>query len=408
MPDSAIHASGRTAADPAYRTALLDWLACACAGADQRAALAVAASAEGVLGDVAFAGAAGHVLDFDDTFSDGVAHVSAACAPAALALAAHLGLSIGTALDAYADGFEAMAALAEASHPALYNGGWHPTAVCGSVGAAVVASQLLELSAAERDNALALAALRAAGMRGAFGSDGKAIQVGLAAAAGVQAAMLAQAGACIDRRAIDGPLGFEAVFGATWPELDRRPRAATRAIDRNWIKPYPSCLGTHAAIAAAELSRERGFRFGEEPVEVMVDPVARQAAHLDLVDDGLSAKFSIQYCVAHTLSHGPPRVSDFETIDPPVKERSSGVTVTVDESLPRFAAAFKSAGRELARVSAPPGAPENPMSAAQLAAKIADLAGERLDGVLDDLDAPATAAIEAAALSPSLRAVRHP
>ena len=104
-----------------YAVAFTDWLACACGGADERAARAVRASGTDLLADVAFAGTAGHVLDFDDTLSDGIAHVSATCAPAALVLAAELGLSLKAALDAYASGFEAMAAVAAASHPALYD-----------------------------------------------------------------------------------------------------------------------------------------------------------------------------------------------------------------------------------------------------------------------------------------------
>src|SRR5437763_4344723 len=175
-------------ADSAYRAAFTDWLACACAGADERAAGAVRASGADLIADVAFAATARHVHDFDDTFSEGVAHVSAASAPAALVLAAQLGHSLGAALAAYAEGYEAMAAVAAASHPALYDAGWHPTTVCGPIGAAVAASRLLRLTEPERDNAIAVALLRAGGTRGAFGSDGKAIQVGLAAAAGVQGA----------------------------------------------------------------------------------------------------------------------------------------------------------------------------------------------------------------------------
>ena len=215
----------------AYAVAFTDWLACACAGADQRAARAVRASGDDLLTDVAFAATAGHVLDFDDTFADGIAHVSAACAPAALVLAARLELTLGAALDAYAAGFEAMAAVAAASHPALYDAGWHPTAVCGPVGAAVAAARLLGLSAAQRETAVAVALLRAGGTRGAFGSDGKAIQVGLAAAAGVQGALLAREGASVDPRAIHGPLGFEQVLGAAWPPagVDSASSAAANA-----------------------------------------------------------------------------------------------------------------------------------------------------------------------------------
>jgi 2-methylcitrate dehydratase PrpD len=396
--------------ESAYGVAFTDWLACACAGADQRAARAMRAGGDDLLTDVAFAATAGHVLDFDDTFADGVAHVSAACAPAALALAANLGLSTGAALDAYADGYEAMAAVAAASHPALYDAGWHPTAVCGPIGAAAVAARLLGLTEPQREHAVALSLLRAGGTRGVFGSDGKAIQVGLAAAAGVQAALLARAGASVDPRAIHGPLGFRAVLGAGWPQErgDGSPGANRgRAIDRNWIKLHPSCLGTHSPIDAADRAREQGVRLDGTPLRVVVHPLARQAAHLDAVADGLSAKFSIPYCVAHTVIHGPPGVRDFAAIDPAVSERSRLVTVDVDRGLPEFGAALASSGQELARVDAPRGAPGRPLSASELGAKVRDLCGERLDGVLADLERPAAFVLDAAGLGRGATGLRE-
>src|SRR3954452_7175109 len=122
-----------------YRTALLDWLACARAGRSEPAARAARA-----LGDeVVLAGTAGHVLDFDDTYAPGLAHLSAPTAPAALVVGASAGASVGEVLEAYAAGFEVMGALSAANHPGLRERGWHPTAVCGSVGAAVAAPPLL-------------------------------------------------------------------------------------------------------------------------------------------------------------------------------------------------------------------------------------------------------------------------
>jgi 2-methylcitrate dehydratase PrpD len=53
-------------------------------------------------------------LDYDDTLPDGVAHVSAPCAPAALMVADELGLSLAAMLEAFAEGWEAMAAVAAA------------------------------------------------------------------------------------------------------------------------------------------------------------------------------------------------------------------------------------------------------------------------------------------------------
>jgi 2-methylcitrate dehydratase PrpD len=381
-------------AAPAYAVAFTDWLACACAGADERAAQAVRATGDHLITRVAFAGTAGHVLDYDDTFADGVAHVSAACAPAALMTAAHLGSTIGSALASYAEGYEAMAAVAAASHPALYDAGWHPTAVLAPIGAVVAASALLGLNEAQRHNAVALAVLRAGGTRGAFGSDGKAIQVGLAAAAGVQAALLAREGATVDPRAIDGPIGFEAVIGATWAT----PEPGAPAIDRNWIKLHPSCLGTHSPIEAASQLRDREEELDPEPLRVIVDPVSRQAAHLDRAEDGLSAKFSIPYCVAFTLIHGPPGVRDFAAVEPAAAERAGRIAIEVDDTLPEFSAVLVTGGRRLALVEAPKGSPRRPATREELEHKLSDLAGERLDGVLVDDDAPAATLLHAAGL----------
>jgi hypothetical protein len=63
--------------------------------------------------------------------------------------------------------------------------------------------------------------------------------------------------------------------------------------------------------------------------------------------------------------------------------------------LPEFGTVLVADGAELARVAGPGGSPARPASPSDLAAKVADLAGTRLDGVLDDLDAPATRALVA-------------
>ena len=235
----------------AYRMAFTDWLACAAAGAGERAARAVRAGGEDLAADVVFAATAGHVLDFDDTLPEGVAHVSAAAAPAALVVAADRGRSLSDALDAYALGYEAMAAVAAAGHPALYDAGWHPTAVCGPAGAAVAAATLLRLSPAQGDTALAIAMLRAGGTRGAFGSDGKAIQVGQAAAAGVQSALLARAGAIVDDRSPARPR-ISTSSTTAWPPSSRFPTASPSPCcgARRGARPSPRSTPRCASVRA--------------------------------------------------------------------------------------------------------------------------------------------------------------
>src|SRR5690242_6270560 len=156
-------------------------MACAAGGLGERAARA-ARGGDDAPARAFWLGTAGHVLDFDDTWMPGVAHLSAPTAPAALAVAAERGSSMGELLAAYAAGFEAMAALAGAGHPELCDRGYHPTAVCGALGAAVAAAELLGLEGEAREAAERLALLQAGGLRAAFGSDGKALQVGMASA----------------------------------------------------------------------------------------------------------------------------------------------------------------------------------------------------------------------------------
>src|SRR3954467_3312130 len=220
-----------------YRAAFADWLACASRGFSEPAARAASAAGDAVVA----LGTAGHVLDFDDTFLPGIAHLSAPVAPAALALGAHEGATVGDVLAASAAGFEARGALAAAGHPALYDRGWHPTAVCGAVGAAVAPARPL---GAVTEAAGAPASLPPGGLRAAFGSDGKSIQVGLAAATGVAAARLAKAGATVPADRVAA--AWEEAYGGRW---ETAPKGV---VGQNWIKAWPCCLQTHGAIECAE------------------------------------------------------------------------------------------------------------------------------------------------------------
>jgi hypothetical protein len=65
------------------------------------------------------------------------------------------------------------------------------------------------------------------------------------------------------------------------------------------------------------------------------------------------------------------------------------IGVRVDDSLLESEARIVVDGAEVARVEAAIGTPRRPMDAAALAAKVRSLAGDRLDGALDDASAPA-------------------
>ena len=364
-----------------YALALVDWLACAARGREEPAARAALALDEPAV----HAGVAGHVLDFDDTYLPGIAHLSAPVAPVALVLGAELGRSAGDVLAAYAEGFEAMGAIARASHPALYDRGWHPTAVCGGAGAAVAAAGLLK---ADRDSAEAIALLRAGGVRAAFGSHGKSLQVGLAAATGLQAARLAAGGARVPLA--EAVRGFEEVTGGRYAAPSAEP-----AVRENWIKAWPCCLQTHGAIEAASRVRDR------RELALSVHPVSLQAAaYGPRPKDGLQAKFSIPYLTAFTLLYGPPRVESFDEVDPDACALAERIEVRSDPGLLESECVLSEGGREIARVEAALGSPQRPMDAGALREKVAGLAGPSLADALDDLERPAAELLELAGLGP--------
>jgi 2-methylcitrate dehydratase PrpD len=378
-----------------YRDALLDWMACAIGGLGEPASRAARETGEDLLDRIVAAGTAGHVLDFDDAYLPGVAHLSATTAPTALVFGAERRASATKVLDAYAAGFEAAGALARASHPALYDGGWHPTPICGALGSAVTASRLLDLSPQAERSAAGLALLRAGGFRSAFGSAGKSLQVGMAAAAGAAAARLAAAGAEVDLEQLArGPAGFEEAFGASF-EQPGEPGA----IEQNWIKAYPCCLQTHAAIEAALSAKDAGAvetdPAADGPIEVTVPPVSLQAAAVGDPSDGLEAKFSIPYLTAFALLNGAPHIASFGAVDEGARALARRVTVSANPELPDSEARLAVNGTPVARIEAALGSPQRPMTPEALAAKRRDLAGERLEGALDDLERPAAELLRA-------------
>ena len=366
---------------PGYRQALLDWMACAFAGRTEPTAHASVQMEDSVLARTTWLGVAGHVLDYDDTYAPGLSHISAPIAPAALVLGAHIGVPVGSVLAAYAVGFEAMAALAKAGHPTLYERGWHPTSVTGTVGAATAAAHLLGLDTEQTINAQLLAVLGAGGLRTAFGTSGKSLQVGMAASQGVQAAVFASNGATTSDAVRDG---YESAYGARWAE----PNSDQLAIEQNWIKAFPCCLQTHASIEAAIRASASHGADAVGSITVVVHPRSRQAAPLDDVSTGLEAKFSIPYTAAWGWLYGAPDVKAFGGVDPAARKLASRIRVELDDQMPESSALLVW-GSDSIEIDAALGSPLHPMTVEQLDGKVRSLSGERLIGALDDPDRPA-------------------
>ena len=167
-----------------------------------------------------------HGLDFDDTHSDSVAHVSTVVVPAAAALAEARGASGRELLTAIVAGNEIVTRIGMAAPGAFHKRGFHPTAICGIFGATAAAARLGGLDAEQATSALGIAGSMASGLF-AYLDDAtatKPIHPAWAAHGALLAARLAAHGA-------EGPPGRARGALRRLPRLRRhadRPRAPAR------------------------------------------------------------------------------------------------------------------------------------------------------------------------------------
>ena len=115
-------------------------------------------------------GISSHTFDFDDTHLRTIIHPAGPVAPAALALAEHLGRSGRELLDAIVIGIEVSCRVGNAIYPDHYDRGWHITGSTGMLGSAAACARLLGLDAARTQMAIGIAASQPIGVREQFGT----------------------------------------------------------------------------------------------------------------------------------------------------------------------------------------------------------------------------------------------
>jgi len=280
---------------PWARRSLFDMVCCGVAGSDEPVARSVQ-TLEGGYGATTFVGTANprdaalingtiaHALDYDDTHFAHVGHPSVAVLPAVIAAAEAARVRGDQFERAAATGLEASICLGVWLGAGHYAAGFHQTATAGAFGAAVGASLLLDADVAQ---ALRLASTRAAGLRVQFGSMGKPLNAGFAAATGVEAAMLAKAGATATIGALEAFWSTHAGDGAL-------PDWNTPALfpDISY-KFHACCHGLHAALEAFA-----GMKASDAPLVVETNPRWLSVCALPEPETGLQSKFSYAHVLA--------------------------------------------------------------------------------------------------------------
>jgi len=257
-------------------------------------------------------GTAGHAHDWDDSqVSFDPAHVYGLLThptipplTSALVMAQKLGGIDGqNFMLAFLTGFEVECKISEWMLPQHYVKGMHSSGTVGTFGAYAAAAKLLGLKADELRSGFGIAASFAAGIRCNFGTMTKPLHVGRAAENGVTAALLAARGFTGDPDALDGPWGFFAVhgggvsaekvsqgFGKTWSIVD--PGVS--------IKPYPCGVLTHPTIdLMLKLVTEHDVKPDEiEAVKVYAGTNILNPIRYPIAANHLQAKFSLPAALA--------------------------------------------------------------------------------------------------------------
>jgi len=319
------------------------------------------------LADAARWAAVGHVLDFDDLHLPSTAHISVVCVPATLAT--------GGDATAYLAGAGVMARLGTALGWTHYTRGWHVTCTAGAPAAAVAAAVAMGLSPAQTVNALALAVPQAGGVQRAFGTDGKALQVGLAADAGVRAARLAAAGATADPAALDQWL---TLLGGDPSAIDLTGPAVPGGLA---IKLHPCCYALQRPISAL-----RGVTGPATRIRVRTPAASMQPLIHHRPTTGLQGKFSLEYAIAAALLDGRPGFASFTdtAVQRPEAQHLISLveleTTEGGEGLLTGEVEITLDGTRTYTEELPPGAPDRPPTDAELAEKLADCG---LDSTVD-------------------------
>lgn len=261
-------------------------------------------------------GTLAHALDYDDVNRSVLGHPSAVLAPALFAVTEKLALPGRKLLEAYVVGLEVMGRIGRIFGPPAYGKSWHPTSILGVLGACAGSSYLLRLSYEQTLNAIGIAASEASGIKKNFGSMTKPLHAGSAARKGVWAALLAEKGLTANPQSLDGVYGFMEMFYGKPYDADAMNDLARplEILDSGLgFKQYPCCGGLASVVDnMISLKQQRKITPATvTEIECQVHP--SRITYLDRADvnEGLEAKFSIQYCAATALLDGELGLNHF-------------------------------------------------------------------------------------------------
>jgi 2-methylcitrate dehydratase PrpD len=329
----------------------------------------------------------GYYCDVEPHHVGAILHGPAVIVPTSLAVGERQRVDGKRFLAATILGVEVATRVSYAFDPvALYDRGFHPTAICGAFGAAAAAGYLLRLTPERQAVALGLAMQQACGLL-AWANDptehSRPLNPGLAARNGVTAACLARSGFGGPPTPFEGKYdAFTAFSGSAhtdalldgWGERFHLPELA--------FKRYSSCAFTHPGLdAILGLAEDEKLRAAD--VERIVLRFPKNGAHM--IDANPLKSHRAQYILPVGLVFGRVIIDDIlfdRQRHPEVARLSASMTLVHDPALDahypeRYSSIvelYLKDGRTLTRrVEHARGTLENPLTPADVRAKYARL-----------------------------------
>jgi 2-methylcitrate dehydratase PrpD len=293
-------------------------------------------------------GTAAHGEDFDDTFEGGPVHAGVVIVPAVLAAAERYGRSGASVLLGIATGVETICRLSLVTPQMVHRAGFHPTAVLGTMAAAVAVGATLGSNAKQLTDALGIAGSMAGGIIEylAEGAWTKRLHPGWAAQAGLRAALMARAGFVGPRTVFEGTHGL---FNGFAHKIDGDYGALLDDFGKRWVtetiafKPYACGTMNHPYIDCARRLAARGIRADE--IKELVCEVAKGTVHRlweplpgkQRPPNGYGAKFSGPFCIAVAFITGDAGLdafSDARVREPEILALAAKVRFEIDPNNP--------------------------------------------------------------------------
>ena len=374
------------------RRSLLDYLAVTCAGAEfQKDKLqryfefaqpeegkfkAIGTGKNLALKEAVFLnGLNGHALDFDDGTNSGIIHLGSPIFSLLLPLCQRYDIGIEQMLRAAITGYEASYTMAVSIQPGHKAMGYHATGTCGTLGAVIAASYMLDFSEEEMFQAFAAACVAASGMLKVLddGSELKPYNVAKPSLLALTALQLAKSGFKGHSDPLGGRGFLKMMTGKEDIELKPVLLNGTYAIMKSYTKPYASCRYTHPAVEAMIHMRDQVKAEDIEEVDIRTYDLAVSGHDHTDIPGSYSAKMSIPYASAVGMIFGKAGLQEFseETVKrSDVLDLTKKFKVTADDELssvfPGIQAAIVTIKTKdntyTERVDFPKGEPENPMS----------------------------------------------